>query len=149
MAMKKHFIETYKNYKIFIVSGTSPVLFIAEKDNPAKGPTLTAGNLDQLKTDIDNVLDYALSVKINIYEGPSENKVFQNPNTHIRSNSGIIDGFTIVIESNYDLDIIIEMLECKPVRRSKKHNKSRHSTRSASSFVRILCRNKTTVIERQ
>ena len=37
MGMKKHLIENYKNYMIYIVSGVNPTLFIAEKTNPGKG----------------------------------------------------------------------------------------------------------------
>ena len=145
MAMKKHFIELYKNYKIYIVSGTDPVLFIAEKDNPAKGPTLTADSLDSLKSQIDNTLDYALSIKINIYDGPMTNKVIQkNTQTKIRSCQGMFNGFSVVIESDYDMDVIVEMYDKLPVRHSKKHKHKR-----PRSIIKILYRNKTTEYTRQ
>ena len=145
MAMKKHFIELYKNYKIYIVSGTNPVLFIAEKDNPAKGSTLTAESLDSLKSQIDKKLDYALSIKINIYDGPMTNKIIQkNTQTRIRSCQGMFNGFSVVIESDYDMDVIVEMYENRPVRHSKKHKNKR-----PRSVIKILCRNKTTEYTRQ
>lgn len=139
MAIKKHLLETYRNYKIFAVSGITPPLFIAEKDNPAKGSTLTNDNIDDLRMDVDKLLGFAKEIKINTYEGPEIFQVLQNPKTVIKSVASQFDGLAIVIESNYDLDFIIEMVESRPVRRSKKHIKNR---KFPLSIIKLIARNR-------
>lgn len=118
-----------------------PTLFIAEKTDPSKGPTLTADNLDKLKTDIDNTLSYAISINVNIWDGPEQNEVLQNPKTQIKSwTHNCIDTFAIVIESSYDIDIVIEMFERRTLRKSKKHRKTR---RPQQNILKIMYRNQT------
>ncbi|MBQ7185184.1 MAG: hypothetical protein IJR92_00025 [Alphaproteobacteria bacterium] len=139
MPIKKHVIEVYKNYKIYIVSGIQPTMFIAEKADPSKGATLVDDDLDKLKSDIDKTLDYALSVRINIWDGPLQSQTFQNPTTNIKSVNGFLNGFAIVIESNYDLDVVIEMAENCKLRKSKKHKRNRSAP---LNVLRIVCRNR-------
>ena len=144
MPMKKHFIEVYKNYKIYIVAGTQPVMFIAEKDDPSKGTTLTGDDLEQLKAQIDNLLDFALNFKINIYDGVLQSDIIQNPCTKIKSVNGTLNGFAIVVESDYDLDVVIEMVEQRPIRKSKK----RKDKKSQLNLIRILYRSNTHEIQK-
>lgn len=123
MGMGKHQIEQYKHYKIFIVSGITPALFIAEKDDPSKGSTLTADNLEDLKKMIDEKLDFAASININIWQGPAINTVFQNPNVQIKINGFNHDGFAIVINCDYDIDELISFIGKRCIRISKKHRR--------------------------
>ncbi|MFQ6760408.1 MAG: hypothetical protein ACLRFM_03370 [Alphaproteobacteria bacterium] len=139
MPIKKYVIEVYKNYKIYIVSGTQPTMFIAETADPSKGATLVDDDLDKLKSNIDKTLDYALSVRINIWDGPLQSQTFQNPTTNIKSVNGLLNGFAIVIESNYDLDVVIEMAENCKLRKSKKHKRNRSAP---LNVLRIVCRNR-------
>ena len=139
MPTRKHAIEVYKNYTIYIVSGIQPTMFIAEKADPSKGATLVDDDLDKLKSNIDKTLDYALSVRINIWDGPLQTQTIQNPTTNIKSVNGLLNGFAIVIESNYDLDVVIEMAENCKLRKSKKHKRNRSAP---LNVLRIVCRNR-------
>lgn len=139
MPTRKHAIEVYKNYTIYIVSGIQPTMFIAEKADPSKGATLVDDDLDKLKSNIDKTLDYALSVRINIWDGPLQSQTIQNPTTNIKSVNGLLNGFAIVIESNYDLDVVIEMAENCKLRKSKKHKRNRSAP---LNVLRIVCRNR-------
>ncbi len=139
MPIRKHVIEVYKNYTIYIVSGIQPTMFIAEKADPSKGATLADDDLDKLKSNIDKTLDYALSVRINIWDGPLQSQTIQNPTTNIKSVNGLLNGFAIVIESNYDLDVVIEMAENCKLRKSKKHKRNRSAP---LNVLRIVCRNR-------
>lgn len=139
MPVKKHAVEIYKNYTIYVVAGISPTMFIAEKSDPSKGATLVGDSLEELKSDIDKTLDYALSVHINIWDGPLQSQTFQNPTTNIKSVNGFLNGFAIVIESNYDLDVVIEMAENCKLRKSKKHRRNRSAP---LNVLRIVCRNR-------
>lgn len=139
MPTRKHVIEVYKNYTIYIVSGIQPTMFIAEKADPSKGATLVDDDLDKLKSNIDKTLDYALSVRINIWDGPLQSQTIQNPTANIKSVNGLLDGFAIVIESNYDLDVVIEMAENCKLRKSKKHKRNRSAP---LNVLRIVCRNR-------
>ena len=139
MPTRKHAIEIYKNYTIYIVSGIKPTMFIAEKADPSKGATLVDDDLDKLKSNIDKTLDYALSVRINIWDGPLQTQTIQNPTTNIKSVNGLLNGFAIVIESNYDLDVVIEMAENCKLRKSKKHKRNRSAP---LNVLRIVCRNR-------
>lgn len=139
MPTRKHAIEVYKNYTIYIVSGIQPTMFIAEKPDPSKGATLVDDDLDKLKSNIDKTLDYALSVRINIWDGPLQTQTIQNPTTNIKSVNGLLNGFAIVIESNYDLDVVIEMAENCKLRKSKKHKRNRSAP---LNVLRIVCRNR-------
>lgn len=139
MPTRKHAIEVYKNYTIYIVSGIQPTMFIAEKADPSKGATLVDDDLDKLKSNIDKTLDYALSVRINIWDGPLQSQTIQNPTTNIKSVNGLLNGFAIVIESNYDLDVVIETAENCKLRKSKKHKRNRSAP---LNVLRIVCRNR-------
>lgn len=121
--MKKHPIETYKHYTLYIVSGITPALFVAEKDDPSKGVTLTADSLEDLKKQIDEKLDYAIKVNINIYQGPECNKIIQKPDVRIKSGNCDYSGFAIVVTCDYDLDEIIELIGKRCIRISKKYRK--------------------------
>lgn len=142
MPTRKHAIEVYKNYTIYIVSGIQPTMFIAEKADPSKGATLVDDDLDKLKSNIDKTLDYALSVRINIWDGPLQSQTIQNPTTNIKSVNGWLNGFAIVIESNYDLDVVIEMAENCKLRKSKKHKRNRSAP---LNVLRIVCRNRMSI----
>jgi hypothetical protein len=140
--VQKHPIETYKHYTIYIISGIFPALFTAEKADPTKGATVSAESLDVLKAKIDDVLDFATQIHINTYEGPDNSKVLQNTKTRIQSTAGDFNsGLAVMIEADYDLDVIIQILEKKPIRHSKKHSKTRKSYKGP--IVKILCRNRT------
>ena len=52
MPVKKHAVEIYKNYTIYVVAGISPTMFIAEKSDPSKGATLVGDSLEELKSSI-------------------------------------------------------------------------------------------------
>lgn len=135
----KHPIENYEHYTIFIISGISPVMFTAEKNDPSKGPTITSYDLDDLKQQIDKKLHYAATIHINTWGGSNNSMNLVNASVRIKTNTGFTNGFAIDITSDYDLDILIEMFENKSVRRSKKHNKPTQKTH----LIRILYRNKT------
>ena len=139
--IQKHPIETYKHYTIYIISGMTPTWFLAEKKDATKGPTMSADDLDELKMNIDKTLKYMASIHISSYEGPDNSQVLQNPKTRIRSTAGEFDGFAIMIESDYDIDVIVETVENAPVRPSKKHHKQPKKTH----LIRILYRDKTHV----
>ena len=141
-AIQKHPIEEYKHYTVYVISGISPTLFTAEKANPAKGVTVSAESLEDVKAEIDRVLDSAKQMHVNTYEGPDNYKILQNTKTRIQSTAGDFDsGLAVMIEADYDLDVIIQVLEKKPVRHSKKHSKTRKP--SNGPIVKILCRGKT------
>ena len=136
--VKKHPVEYYKHYTIYLISGISPTFFLAEKKDPSKGATLSAETLEDLKKSIDKTLEYALSININIYEGPEDNVVLQNPSVHINTNGLGYDGIAIVVTADYDLDAFIEFINNRPIRRSKKHRKTRRHT---INVIRLMYRN--------
>ena len=126
MPAKKHPIEWYKDYKISIISGISPTMFTAEKDDPCKGKTLTNENLEELKNDIDKALDYALSIKIDIWAGqPERNSVIQNINTRINLNGVRYNGFSFIVQgdSTIDYDLVLDAFVVKHARMSKGQKK--------------------------
>lgn len=142
MPIKKHPIEKYKNYTIYVVT---PNHYIAEKVDPSKGVTVTADSLDAVKIEVDKKLDYAASVKINTYEGQLQNEIFQKPFVRIGNPNGVdFDGLAIVITCDYDVDAVIEFVRNRPVRRPKKYTKSRRGF----SIIKFVCRNKTIVYEK-
>lgn len=132
--IKKQPVEIYKHYTLYIVAGMNPAFFIAEKDNPAKGVTLTADNLDELKKNIDKTLDYAAKVKINIWEGPERNGFLPNGFVRINSNGVNFNGFAIIVTCDYDIDTIIEMAAKRPLRVSKKYRKTNKHVNLAKFF---------------
>lgn len=139
--VRKHPIEHYHHYTIYIVSGISPTLFIAEKDDPSKGATVSADSLDELKAKVDDVLNFAATIHINTWQGPDNSEVLQNIKTRVKSTAGEFqDGMAVIIHAKYDWSIMIEMYEEQPFRRSKKHSKKR-ATRIP--VVKIVCRNRT------
>ena len=127
MGMKKHFIEIYKYYKIYIVSGIKTALFIAEKNDPAKGATLVADTLAELKRNIDKNSEYALSIRINIREGNECNKIIQKVDTNIKLHGIKYKSISVVVNSDYDAeydyDFIFDMYLKNRARVSKKHKK--------------------------
>ena len=132
------------HYTIYIISGVSPTLFTAEKADPSKGATVSADTLDGVKAQIDNVLDFCKQIHINTYEGPDNSEVLQNINARVKSTAGEFDSLAIMIQTDYDFDVIIETFEHTPVRKSKKHSKHRKNI----NLIRILYRNKTIEYER-
>lgn len=142
MPIKKHPVEKYKNYTIYVVT---PTHYIAEKLDPSKGATVTADSLDAVKTEVDKKLTYAASIKISTYEGPIQNQVYQKPLVRIENPNGVdFDGLAVIITCDYDIDAVIEFFRNRPVRKPKKYTKSRRPV----SIVKLLCRNKTIVYEK-
>ena len=137
MPIKKHAIESYKHYTLYIVAGMSPAFFIAEKDDPSKGTTLTADSLNKLKKIVDDTLDYAANMKINIWQGPEHNGLLPNGMVKITSHGVNYNGFAIVVKCDYDMDLVVEMACKQPLRVSKKYRKSRNPL----NMIKIVCRN--------
>lgn len=133
----KHLVEKYHNYDIYIVA---PNLFNAEKADPSKGVTVCGDTLEECKQNIDKVLERAKKFKVKTYEGPVINVVVQNPHLYVKRFDGDFeDRISVVVYAKYDLDTLLDIYELKPVRRSKKYNKS-HKQFNA---LRIICRNRT------
>ena len=116
------------------------------KADPSKGATVSSDSLDGVKTEIDNVLAFAKAMHINTYEGPDpdNSECFQNIKTRVKSTAVEFDSLAIMIQADYDFDVIIETFEHMPVRKSKKHAKRRKNI----NLIRILYRNKTIEYER-
>ena len=137
MPMKKHPVETYQDYIIFAISGIVPTMYTAEKSDPSKGITITDDSLDAVKKKIDETLGMAVKFRINTWTGPVVNQTFQNPKIRIKSCYGRCDGVGIIIESPYDLDVVITVAECAPLRQSKKR-KNRHHGRGVICALRRI-----------
>lgn len=127
MPMKKYPVEQYRDYIIFAISGIRPTMFTAEKSDPTKGITITDDSLDAVKKKIDETLSLAVEFRINTWTGPVVDKTFQNPKIRIKSCRGRHDGVGIIIESPYDLDVVITVAEGVPLRQSKKYKRRRHT----------------------
>ena len=123
MPITKTPIEEYSHYMIYVVSGGSPMLFTAEQVDATKGPTLTSESLAELKKDIDKTLSYAKTIKINISNAPSEDKVINRISVQIKSCAGEFSGLTIVVDKKYDLGSAIEFFEDVPPKKSKRYGK--------------------------
>ena len=135
MPMKKYPVEQYRGYNISIIAGISPTMFTAEKSDPTKGITITDDSLDAVRAQIDETLGMAVKFRINTWTGPVVNQTFQNPKIRVKSCRGSHYGVGIIIESPYDLDVVITVAECTPLRKSKKH-KNRHHGRSVICALR-------------
>ena len=134
MPMKKHPVETYQGYTIFIISGIVPTMFTAEKSDPTKGATITDDSLDAVKKKIDETLSLAVEFRINTWDGPVVNQTFQNPKIRVKSCRGRYDSIGVIIESPYDLDVVITVA---PLRKSKKYKRRRHGRGVICALRRI------------
>lgn len=137
MPMKKYPVEQYRGYDISIIVGISPTMFTAEKPDPTKGITITDDSLDAVRAQIDKTLSLAVKFRINTWPGPVVDKTFQNPKIRIKSCRGRHDGVGIIIESPYDLDMVITVAECAPLRESKKYKRRRHDRGVICALRRI------------
>ena len=137
MPMNKHPVETYQGYTIFIISGIRPTMFTAEKPDPTKGITITDDSLDAVKKKIDETLSLAVEFRINTWTGPVVNQTFQNPKIRVKSCRGRCDGIGVIIESPYNLEVVITVAEGAPLRKSKKH-KNRHHGRGVICALRRI-----------
>lgn len=86
---------------------------------------MVADNLAELKHEIDKTLEYALSIKINIWDGPEHNHVVQDINTYINLNGIKYKSFSVVVNGNreIDYDLVFDMYLKQPARVSKKQKK--------------------------
>jgi len=152
--MKKHPVEIYKHYTLYIVSGTNPAFFIAEKTDPSKGATVTADSLEGLKKSVDKTLEYAANVKINVWQGPVNNRVLQNITARINTHGVNYNGFAIVVSGNIfapdyisesdtdeekerkeeEIELLIEIIRNQPIRVSKKYRKTNKHLNLAKFF---------------
>ena len=139
MPMKKYPLEQYQDYTIFIISGIVPTMFTAEKSDPSKGITITDDSLDAVKAQIDKTMAMATRLHINTWNGPVVNQTFQNPKVSCEHNP---NGLAIIVESPYDLDIVVGSVEARPLRRSKRF-KRHHNNNFNLLQIRILRRPKT------
>lgn len=137
MPMKKYLVGRYRGYNISIIVGISPTMFTAEKSDPSKGITITDYSLDAVKAQIDKTLSLAVKLGINTWDGPVVNQTFQNPKIRVKSCRGRHDGVGIIIESPYDLDVVITLAEGVPLRQSKKR-KNRHHGRGVICALRRI-----------
>ena len=137
MPMKKYLVERYGGYDISIIVGITPTMFTAEKSDPSKGITITDDSLDAVKRRIDETLSLAVNLRINTWDGPVVNQTFQNPKIRVKSCRGRCDGVGIIIESPYNLEVVITVAEGAPLRKSKKH-KNRHHGRGVICALRRI-----------
>lgn len=138
MPMKKYPVEKYKGYTIFVISGIDPTMFTAEKSDPSKGITITDDSLDTVKKKIDETLSLAVNLRINTWDGPVVNQTFQNPKVRIKCGcEHNPNGLAIIVESPYDLDVVITVAECAPLRESKKYKRRRHGRGVICALRRI------------
>lgn len=143
MPMNKHPVETYQGYTIFIISGIRPTMFTAEKSDPTKGITITDDSLDAVRAKIDETLGMAVKFRINTWTGPVVNQTFQNPKVRIKCGcEHNPNGLAIIVESPYDLDIVVGSIEARPLRRSKRFRRHRNNNFNLLQ-IRILRRPKT------
>lgn len=136
MPMKKYPVETYQGYTISIISGISPTMFTAEKSDPSKGATITDNSLDAVKAKIDETMAMATRLRINTWDGPVVNETFQNPKVRIKCGKYDTNGLAIIIESPYNLNVVVAVAECAPLRQSKKRRTHRHT----KGLIRVLRR---------
>lgn len=127
MPMKKHPVEQYRGYIIYVIVGISPTMFTAEKSDPTKGPTITDDSLDAVRAKIDETLGMAVKFRINTWDGPVVNQTFQNPKIRVKSCRGSHYGVGIIIESTYKLEVVISVAEGLRLRESKKHKRRRRT----------------------
>lgn len=143
MPVKKYPVETYKGYTIFVISGIRPPMFTAEKSDPTKGITITDDSLDAVKAQIDKTLSLAVNLRINTWDGPVVNQTFQNPKVRIKCGcEHNPNGLAIIVETPYDLDIVVGSVEARPLRRSK-HSRRHRNNNFNLLQIRILRRPKT------
>ena len=142
MPIKKHLVEVYRNYNIHALSGITPTMFVAEKDDPTKGTTLVNENITALKMGVDNILDLASRLRINVWEGPEKYDIVQKSDVFAKSAGGNFVDVIIIVTPDYDFDDLNKKFDNKAIRNSKKHCKTRARLTNAAIW-RILHRSKT------
>jgi hypothetical protein len=138
MPMKKYPVEQYRGYNISIIVGISPTMFTAEKSDPSKGITITDDSLDAVRAQIDKTLSLAVNLRINTWDGPVVNQTFQNPKVRIKCGcEHNPNGLAIIVESPYDLDVVITVAEGLRLRESKRYRRRRHGRGVICALRRI------------
>ena len=85
----------------------------------------------------------ATRLHINTWNGPVVNQTFQNPKVRIKCGcEHNPNGLAIIVESPYDLDIVVGSIEARPLRRSKRFRRHRNNNFNLLQ-IRILRRPKT------
>ena len=138
MPMKKYPVEQYRGYNISIIAGISPTMFTAEKSDPSKGITITDDSLDAVRAQIDKTLSLAVNLRINTWDGPVVNQTFQNPKVRIKCGcEHNPNGLAIIVESPYDLDVVMTVAEGLRLRESKRYRRRRHGRGVICALRRI------------